>query len=128
MSIYGPLGRLGADFSAANQVSNLMTRSEHAPFLARQITPAQIPQACQSQCTSALNIYQACTSGDTNTCLSVCQPSNYSNFVGCLQCVLSNTPGVSSSEVSSLNAVLGQLAGACSQAGQAVSSTALSAG
>jgi hypothetical protein len=131
-------------------------------LVTRQISSSQIPSACQSQCTSALSIYQACLNGDTTTCLSVCQSSNYScvraqravslsislprphipvpssaaivnplirrsGFVGCFQCVLNNTPGVTSSDVTGLQGAVDQLASACNAAGSSVASTSLAA-
>ncbi|RSH90508.1 hypothetical protein EHS25_001113 [Saitozyma podzolica] len=104
--------------SASSEVHQLVTR---------QISSSQIPSACQSQCTSALSIYQACLNGDTTTCLSVCQSSNYSGFVGCFQCVLNNTPGVTSSDVTGLQGAVDQLASACNAAGSSVASTSLAA-
>jgi hypothetical protein len=98
-----------------------MTRSDN--LFTRQLSAANIPAACQSGCISTIVIYQACTSGDAGTCVSVCQPSNYASFTGCLQCVVNNAPGASASDVSSLNQALSGLNDLCNQAGTPVSTT-----
>lgn len=94
-------------------------------LVTRQLSSASVPSACQDRCATALNIYNACLSQDLNTCLSVCQADTYSNFIGCFDCIVQETPGVTSAEVGQLNDAITTLQNACSQAGQAVPSTSL---
>ncbi|WWC57995.1 uncharacterized protein I303_100530 [Kwoniella dejecticola CBS 10117] len=78
------------------------------------------PAACQSQCTGAIQIYNACLNSDYNTCLTVCKQDTFNDFVGCFQCVLDNTSGVSQSEWTQLQSAVDQIKSGCSQSGQSV--------
>ncbi|WWC85619.1 uncharacterized protein L201_000484 [Kwoniella dendrophila CBS 6074] len=92
---------------------------EHMRLFPRQIEQS-FPQACQSQCTGAIKIYNACISSDFNTCLTVCKQAQFNDFIGCFQCVLDNEQGVTQSEWSQLQSAVDQIKSGCSQAGQSV--------
>lgn len=118
---------LGAVSVSANQVMHLMTRAEHAPIFSRQLNPSQLPAQCQTQCQSALTIYQACTTGDQNTCLSVCQASNFAAFNNCLQCIVTAAgSALSAADIATVNGAIGSLAQACQAAGTPVTATSFS--
>jgi len=93
--------------------------------VSRQLSASDIPSACNSSCGTALTIYNACTSGDTTTCLGVCQPDTFSSFTGCFECIVQDTPGVTQTEVDELNAAVAQLEAVCQQAGQTVSADSI---
>ncbi|WVW81601.1 hypothetical protein I302_103596 [Kwoniella bestiolae CBS 10118] len=86
-------------------------------FPVRQLENA-FPSQCS--CDGALKIYNACLNGDSTTCLSVCQQSTFNDFIGCFQCTLDNTAGVSQSEWRQLQSAVDQIKSGCSQTGSSV--------
>ncbi|KAK1926325.1 hypothetical protein DB88DRAFT_481447 [Papiliotrema laurentii] len=112
--------------AGAAAVAALDARSLHS-IMPRQLSQSTIPSACQDTCSSALSIYNACLNGDTNTCLSVCQSDTYNGFIGCFNCILQDTPGVTQTEVDELNSAIAQLQAACAGAGQTVTGASLTA-
>ncbi|KAL7416460.1 hypothetical protein BDY24DRAFT_234546 [Mrakia frigida] len=54
------------------------------------IAGLSIPALCQAGCDSSLPIYNACTSGDTAGCLSVCNAGNLDALTSCANCIYFN--------------------------------------
>ncbi|WOO79602.1 uncharacterized protein LOC62_02G003129 [Vanrija pseudolonga] len=82
-----------------------------APHLRQMPT---VPSSCSSQCAPVNSVFSACVSGDTQTCLSVCTPSTFSQFSTCVNCV-AGADGISASAKTQLQQVLDSMTSACAQ-------------
>lgn len=67
------------------------------------------------------------TPHDPGDCQQICNAAYFSDTVGCFQCIINNTPGVTSNHVSRLQGHLNQIAAACAAAGSDLASASLAA-
>ncbi|WWD22229.1 hypothetical protein CI109_106720 [Kwoniella shandongensis] len=93
----------------------------HMALFPRQLDASTIPAACTSSCNVVIPIYQACTTGNTNGCLAVCEQSNFSGFIDCFNCVeAQEAGGVPASLQAQLDSAIDELKDACASAGSTV--------